>query len=227
MTIGIYALYWAEQDLIYIGQSQNIESRYKEHTYKMSKNTHTNYKVQDAYNKYGNPELVIIEKCSIGKLNELEVYWTNDFDSINNGLNIIEAGTVGWGVNSNASKYTKWQILKVFSLLYRTNLSQNSISTKIGISKSLINDISCGKSHLWLKYKYPVQYRLMLDSNINKRYRSNSNNYTLLSPANIKYTIDGSIRKFCRELGLDNSEISKLLRGKKSSYKGWTTFSSK
>lgn len=60
MTIGIYSLYWEEQDLIYIGQSQNIERRFTEHLYKLKNNTHTNYKVQKAYITYGLPSTNIL-----------------------------------------------------------------------------------------------------------------------------------------------------------------------
>ena len=35
MTTGIYALYWEEQDLIYIGKAQKIEKRFKDHLSKL------------------------------------------------------------------------------------------------------------------------------------------------------------------------------------------------
>lgn len=55
MTIGIYALYWEEQDLVYVGQSQDIARRFTEHKRKLKNTSHTNYKVQAAYNLYGIP----------------------------------------------------------------------------------------------------------------------------------------------------------------------------
>ena len=162
MIIGIYALYWEGQDLIYIGQSQNIEARYKEHLTKLINSKHTNYKVQDAFNRYGSPKLTIVERCPLEDLNTLEIYWTEEFDSIDNGLNIVEAGNVGWGVNSNASKYTKWQVLKVFSLLYKQKLSNNEISSKCKVPSYLVSDILNGKSHLWLKVEYPQEYQKLI-----------------------------------------------------------------
>lgn len=50
MNSGIYALYWWEQDLVYIGLSQNLSSRKLEHLNKLKNNRHTNYKVQNTYN---------------------------------------------------------------------------------------------------------------------------------------------------------------------------------
>ena len=156
--VGIYALWFEKSSMVYIGQSQNIESRYTEHLYKLKNNRHTNYRVKDEYVKYGAPELVILEKCSIGYLNDLEVIWTAEFNSIKEGLNIIEAGEVGYGANSNSSKYSKIQLLRVFSLLYKTDLMQTEIAKKTGVNRSSVSDIKNGNSHLWLKDVYPAKY---------------------------------------------------------------------
>ena len=42
MTMGIYALYWQEQDLIYIGQSKEIERRFKDHLRELEACIHCN-----------------------------------------------------------------------------------------------------------------------------------------------------------------------------------------
>jgi predicted GIY-YIG superfamily endonuclease len=73
MTIGIYALYWEEQDLIYIGESDNIERRFKEHLKMLETNKHFNYRVQEVYNTYGLPLFQILEECHINELKIKEV----------------------------------------------------------------------------------------------------------------------------------------------------------
>lgn len=237
MTIGIYALYWEEQDLIYIGLSQDIEGRYKEHLYNLRECKHTNYKVQNTYNLHGIPTLFIVEKCPLYKLNDKEVYWTKEFDSLNsnNGLNIVEAGQVGFGTSSNSSKYSKHKILKVFSLLYRTTLSHPEISTIVKqIPEHLISDIARGSSHLWLKDMYPTQYLIMRD-NIKKRMILNRSNALtrdikypeMLSPEGNVYKVNILI-EFCKSipelsLNLETSRkcIGMVLHGSKPSYKGW------
>lgn len=83
MTVGIYALYWEEQDLVYIGQSSRLEARHKEHLVDLSQKIHSNYKVQESYNSYGEPKHIIIEYCKIEELDALEIYWTNEFNSLN------------------------------------------------------------------------------------------------------------------------------------------------
>ena len=93
---------------------------------------------------------------------------------MNSGLNIVEAGQIGFGFNSNASKYSKITILKVFSLLYRTKLPQTKIAKKLKLYGSLVQDISKGNSHLWLKELYKEKYELMIDNNKSRRANSKS-----------------------------------------------------
>lgn len=222
MTIGIYALYWEEQDLVYIGQSQNIEARFKEHLNKMGKGTHTNYKVQNSYNLYGKPELVILEEAIIDKLNDLEILWTKEFDSINNGLNIIEAGQVGWGVNSNASKYTKWQVLKVFSLLTSGKfISAKVIATRIKVKLNLVSSIGSGESHKWLADTYPERYSLLLTRRAESLVcTANKEVMLILDPAGIVHEVT-NISQFARQHGLDAINLTRVLRGTRKTHKKW------
>jgi len=163
MNSGIYALYWWEQDLVYVGLSQNLDQRKKEHLRMLKSSTHTNYKVQNAYNTYGVPEFIVLEYCSLQELPDKEVYWCNEFDALGkNGLCLVEPGVVGFGVNSNSSKYTKFQILKVFSLLYKGVLPNPVIAKQCGVDVSLVHGICRGLCHLWLKSEYPDKYQKMI-----------------------------------------------------------------
>ena len=221
---GIYALWFEEPEMVYIGQSQDIKTRFIEHLHKLKNDRHTNYKVYDCYLKYGQPELVILEECLIEDSNTLEIAWTAEFDSIKKGLNIIEAGQVWYGTNSNASKYSRMQILRVFSLLYRTNLNYTEISKKCNVSKSLCQDVKSGDTHLWLKEAYPVKYVLM--KNRKKYVNPGGDLTTFISPLGQEYTVK-NVRDLARELFPDNWEVfrkglSRIRTGKRKSYLGWT-----
>ncbi len=222
--IGIYALWFEESSMVYIGQSQNIEQRFYEHRYKLKNTTHTNYKVQQEYKRHGMPALIIIEKCSINELNDLEVAWTEEFDSINNGLNIIEAGQVGWGSNSNASKHNKIQILKVFSLLYNTSLNYSEIGDKCSVNRSLARDIKNGKAHLWLKEQYQDRYIKMRSRVMNTNHGYNTG---FVKPCGSIIYIS-NIRRYCLDNNYDSetshsfsSGLGRLRSGSRSSFKGW------
>jgi hypothetical protein len=222
MTVGIYSLYWEDQDLIYIGQSQDINKRFREHLNLLSKNKHTNYKVQNAYNNFGIPNLNILEECYINQLNDLEIIWQKEFDSLNS-LDLIEAGQVGYGINSNSAKYTKIQILLVFRALYSTVDTYYTISNKYNVNKSLIGDINSGNSHLWLKTKYPKLYNRLTNRLSNSL--SISNCYKKLpivkSPLGILYIVK-NIREFALEHNLQNSHLGEVIRGNRKSHKGYT-----
>lgn len=223
MTIGIYALYWEEQDLIYIGQSQNIERRWKEHIADMQRNVHHNYKVQLAYNSYGIPRHIVLDTCSISKLDELEAAYTNEFCSLNNvnGLNIVEAGNTGWGINGNNSRYTKRQILSIFSLLYKGVMTCPQIATRLGVNTSTVENI-CGSSHIWLKEEYPVEYNLM--KSVDRSRRKQEYKPTLKYRGSLVDTSGNiyevyNISQFAKEHGCDQGGISKVLLGAQSSCK--------
>ena len=170
MTIGIYALYWEEQDLVYVGQSVNIEKRYKEHINSLRKEKHFNYKVQDTYQLYGIPSLVILTICTIDLLDTNELFWVNEFDT----LNIAPAGSIVSSAYSRHSVYTKIQILLVFRALSNSLRKQIDISTSTGVGISTITAIATGTKRVWLKEKYPVHYQKMLDKAADRKKLSSS-----------------------------------------------------
>ena len=225
MTVGIYALYWEEQDLIYIGQSVNIEKRFKEHIRTLKDNTHSNYKVQYTYNTHSVPILIIIENCAFDDLNTQEIYWTKEFDSINKGLNIIEAGQVGHGPNSNNSKYTKLQILQVFRCLYLTKLkylTSKDISCKFMVNISTVEYIKAQQKHLWLKEEYPYQYTKMISLDRRDKYLIPGGSYFKSPDGTVVHV--PNIRKFARENNLNASCLTKVIKGTRSHHKNWTTY---
>lgn len=224
MNSGIYSLYWWEQDLIYVGLSQNLNARKAEHFRDLENNTHTNYKVQNAYNLYGKPDFIILEYCDIKYLPEKEIYWCSEFNALgSNGLCIVEPGIVGFGVNSNASKYSKNLILKIFSLLYTGKCSVPNISNRLRVPIHLVRDICSGRTHIWLSETYPQKYAKMLS--IDRLKLSKLSSIRLLKDAEgIVYQIN-NIREFCRNiLGNENhhSNICKVLNGTRKVYKGYT-----
>lgn len=236
MTTGIYALYWEEQDLIYVGQSVNIEERGKSHLSKLRSKDHINYRVQDTYNLYGDPELIILEECEIQDLNYREVYWTEEFNSIEKGLNIIEAGVSGGsGLRASRSKYSRLQILLVFRYISSTNyLTAEEVHKLTGVHSDTVVLIAAQKLHVWLKQEYPFRYALMVQRS---KDRNNANNIkgktlayinslaglglpVLISPDGIEYQIP-NITGFAREHRLDQGHLSKVVNKQRKTHKGW------
>lgn len=232
MLSGIYALWWDLPNLIYIGQSQDIARRFKDHGRELANLVHCNYKLQNTYNEYGKPEYIILELCSLDKLYELEKYYTYEFDSLNSGLNIVEPGLVGKGINSSNSRYTKIKILRVFVSIYKYKRTREHISTKYNVPTDLIKRIAGGRSHLWLKEEYPKEYSLMKEVSTKIRGKGGSTNKVVLlidDPQGNTHVIFGSLTDFCRTIPEFNenlktsaSTLSQMKAGVRKEYKKWT-----
>jgi len=93
---GIYVVENKINNKKYIGQSTNIESRWKIHNSRLSKNCHNNKHLQLAWNKYGKNNFVfkIIEECSKEALDKKEKYFIKFFKSDNSefGYNVTKGG---------------------------------------------------------------------------------------------------------------------------------------
>jgi hypothetical protein len=70
---GIYKLYWDSCKFYYIGKSGNIGDRYISHLRDLKKNKHPNGKLQHAFNKYGEPNVDVLEECEYEDLILIEM----------------------------------------------------------------------------------------------------------------------------------------------------------
>lgn len=223
MTIGIYALYWAEQDLVYVGKSGDLKVREYEHFRLMKTGKHTR-KLQDAYNNFGKPEFLIVEICSHIELDNKEVFWIAEYDSLNPdvGLNTLPGGQdVGKDTTHASSKFTKQQILNVCELLCDPYLAQKNISKTTGISEAVISTILNGSKHTWI----PEELRARIDSTRELRYQYNlpnskNKNYSIESPDGIVYNII-NVSTFAKENKLLGTKLNEVLKGKRPHHLGW------
>lgn len=98
MSIGIYKIENKNNNQCYIGQSIDIERRWKTHLqpciYANPFSESYNYKLYVAFRKYGVESFIfsIIELCEREQLNEREQYWIKHYDSYNTGYNMTIGG---------------------------------------------------------------------------------------------------------------------------------------
>ncbi len=227
MTIGIYAIYWENPDLIYIGQSQNIESRFTAHRSLLTRG-HYNYKLRKAYSLYGEPTFIILDTCSISELNTLEVYYIDEFDSLKNGLNINSGGDQDiLGYTSGKCKNSKEELITGFLLLLDPSKSIKEISKLTGVSYNVLSSIKYGQRHHWLKEEFPDEYAFLRELIKSGEYQSNSQEKrykvkaTVISPGGIEYEITNG-KKFAEEHSLNIQHFNAVVRGAEKQHKGWT-----
>lgn len=107
MSIGIYKI-TNPKGKIYVGQSINIERRFKE--YQNLNNCKKQIKIYNSLIKYSPLSHIfeILEECSLEQLNEREIYWGLEFKVLSNeGLN-LKLGNA----NGKCSQETKDRISK-------------------------------------------------------------------------------------------------------------------
>ncbi len=229
MTTGIYLLNF--EDLVYVGQSMNIERRFRHHKTSFIDGS-CNYKMKQAYEKYGIPTLTILYECKEKDLDHLEKQTIIEFDSINAGLNIIDGNTPGGsGYSATKSKYTREQILEIFTLLVEGN-TRPEVATILNIPQGSIGNIQCGTSHLWLKEEFPEDYDIMrgyaiyrhLSAKCNTAEAKGQKYPPIVSPEGIVHKDITNIAEFARVHKLDRPAISRVMRGKYPVHKGWRLY---
>lgn len=161
-TIGIYILYFESDDaMYYIGKSLDILHRYDIHCRDLRNKCHHNYKLQKLYTKYGSyPTLHILEDIvDLNILSEREVYWINEFDSFNSGINLTGGGDgAGYGHTSPSAIYNKEIYYDILCYLTIKSLSIPDISKLLNVSESIVASIALGISHINLQLEYPEIY---------------------------------------------------------------------
>ena len=102
--VGIYKITKKDNGKSYIGQSNDIERRFKEHLYKKD------LAIEKAIQKYGKENFTfeILEECSLEQLDEREQYWIEYFNTHKGfGYNYNIGGSSNYGENNGRARLTE------------------------------------------------------------------------------------------------------------------------
>ena len=111
--IGIYKITNKLNGKAYVGQSNDIERRFKEH---QQKGESSRIPLDVAIQKYGKDNFIyeVIEECSLEELNQKEQYWIATLNTVKNGYNCSEGGEQqSIGENNGRSKLTEEDVKKI------------------------------------------------------------------------------------------------------------------
>lgn len=211
--IGIYQYKNKINGKSYVGQSININKRFREHKNAAFNPNNKDYKfaIHAAIRKYGleNFDFIVLEECTPEKLNEREKYWIAFYDSYNNGYN----ETIG----GNESHIHIGQPVELYDLngkYIREYPNITEAAKDINISRNTIYGILYGNR---LSAK---GYQFKLKKDTTTQISKYSNNQGGKIPI-IQYNKEGqkiqeweSAAHAARILKIDASSITKCLKGK-------------
>jgi len=224
MTIGIYKLTFG--NMVYIGQSINIENRYRKHLYLLDKNEASS-KLQRAYNIYGSPTLSIIIECSIEELDYMETLYIQEYNSYLKGLNSTPGGIGVRGLKGENNPNSQYSIedyyMALWYLIQVPKICIKDIAKELDIDSSVIENISSLNAHRWLKDEFPSEYiKLQELFSIHRNSAIISGIYypDIVSPEGKKYSVYNT-SAFAREHNLLQSSLHAVLIGKLRTHRGW------
>lgn len=218
---GIYKLEFKDGSY-YIGQSVDVYSRLKDHYRMVLSGNHHSYKVQKKFDEEQSlPKHILLEECPIDLLNSKEDKLIDLKDPL--CLNTKAGGDSNYGYNTPSSKYLTLDIEAAFLLLVEyPGILHREVSDFTGVDISTIHDISAGRSRAFteMKDKYPEKYAKLLS--IKAHNTRGKNTVVLQHDDGRKITlITGEYSEFCRNNGVQSSNLSKVILGHRKSTMGW------
>lgn len=162
--IGIYSITNCKNGKLYIGSSNNIYRRWREHKNMLHNNKHHSEHLQRAWNKYGEETFLfeIIEECDENILLEREQYYIDLYSSADNFYGYNESGFAGKpsmtqeqrnyyaklasdrlkGEGSWCNIYSENQIIKLIEDLKTGKYSYKQLSRKHNISYDIVASVA-------------------------------------------------------------------------------------
>lgn len=218
---GIYKLEFQDGSY-YIGQSINLASRCKDHYRMLLEGSHHSYKVQEKYLvEQVLPKHIILKECDSTELNQLENLLIDLKDPL--CLNIKPGGDNNFGINAITTKYDTIDIEMAFLLLVEhPGISHKDVAEFVGIDINTVHDISAGRSRAFteMRIKHPEKYAQLIK--IKAANTRGKNTIVLQHDDGRKVTlITGEYSEFCRNNGIQNSNLAKVVTGKRKTTMGW------
>lgn len=207
----------------YIGISNNIKRRMKEHLTNSKQGT---LPINKAIHAYGLTDFELLENISSQnreKLQEREKYWIHFFGTMNKekGYNITQGGDgADAGIYNLQAKLNALEIQEIYDLLLNhTDVYIYQIAEKYNISSEAISDINNGKRYYNESLSYPLRPSTTFKKGhtLNKKgLESNTSKFSQNDLDEIYDLLQNSLMTFqdiATKKGVCYATISKINRG--------------
>jgi group I intron endonuclease len=207
----IYCIHNLTTGKKYIGQTvEKLQRRILRH-FRTINETKISRAIQK-YSKYNFVYGILEEVENINLLDEREKYWIQYYDTVNNGFNIKEGGKCSRGFKQSQSSIEKRRqklLGKTLSEEHKQKLSKahkGKVLSKETVDKMIV-------------YKTG---RNLTESCKEKISKSHCKNTYELENKNGMVLIIKNLAKFCRENNFSQSYFTRILKGERKTYKGWS-----
>lgn len=131
MHTGIYKYENKINKKIYIGQSVNIEKRYRQHLYCAENSIKNKMAIDRAIEKYGidNFDFSIVEECRVEDLDDREKYWIAYYNSYKTGYNNTIGGLSLKGSDHPRAILNEQQVWEIREM-YNSHISRRTVFEK-------------------------------------------------------------------------------------------------
>jgi len=173
---GIYKISCSQENLVYIGSSKSIESRFIKHKTQLRNSIHHCESLQLAWDAYGEDSFTfsILEHTEDYIKQEqkwIDKFWPNCYNTHKKAFSSMEEETITKMLNTKYEKYGNYSatailkeenVLEIIELINKGH-SQYSIAKLYGISNCTVFNIKAGRSWKHLNHLVKVQVK----SNLN------------------------------------------------------------
>ena len=152
--VGIYKIQNLLNSKVYVGQSNDVLRRWRDHkTNAFISNDHNyNTHLYRSIRKYGlqNFSFEVLEECLTSELDAREIYWISYYNSFFEGYNLTMGG------DGSGSEVNKSRIISIIHELETTYKSHRQIAEENEISTEMVQGINSGR--YWRHDRiYPIQ----------------------------------------------------------------------
>lgn len=143
-------------DLFYVGRTCDFSNRKRGHLNSLKRGVHINRKMQAAFNQCGleSVEFLILESdISTSRITERERYWIEEFNSIEDGLNIAPTGVTKPTLNA-ACEWNGIQYNNIAAAARAIGIEYSALYHRLLCGYKQDSDVGRGKEVYWNGIQY-------------------------------------------------------------------------